>query len=89
MRAVSCTEAHEVMSQHRPRELGDALHAAPRRGWRRGLGRVSCDNAMAEAFNSLFKAEFVRNKDPGAAWTSSRLRPWSTSIGTAGLPGEL
>ncbi len=24
----------------------------------------SYDNAMAEAFNSLFKAEFVRNKGP-------------------------
>jgi putative transposase len=24
----------------------------------------SCDNAMAEAFNSLYKAELVRNKGP-------------------------
>jgi Integrase core domain len=24
----------------------------------------SCDNALAEAFNSLFKAELIRNKGP-------------------------
>jgi transposase InsO family protein len=42
----------------------------------------SYDNAMAEAFNSLYKAELVRNKGPGAAATTSRSPPSSTSTGT-------
>jgi putative transposase len=29
----------------------------------------SYDNALAEAFNSLFKAELIRNKGP---WTANR-----------------
>jgi transposase InsO family protein len=43
------------------------LHPATRRGRRGGVGRYtddSYDNALAEAFNSLFKAELVRNKGP-------------------------
>jgi transposase InsO family protein len=31
----------------------------------------SYDNALAEAFNSLFKAELVRNKGPGRTSTTS------------------
>ncbi len=31
----------------------------------------SCDNAMAEAFNSLFKAELVRNRGPWGKGSSS------------------
>ena len=42
----------------------------------------SYDNAMAEAFNSLYKAELVRNKGPGAASTASRWPPSNTSTGT-------
>ena len=46
---------------------GRALHPASGRG-RRGRVEVgtgdSYDNALAEAFNSLFKAELVRNKGP-------------------------
>jgi putative transposase len=42
----------------------------------------SYDNAMAEAFNSLYKAELVRNADPGEASTTWKSRPWSTSTGT-------
>ena len=40
------------------------------------------DNAMAEAFNSLFKAELVRNKGPGAPSTTWRSRSPSTSTGS-------
>lgn len=40
------------------------------------------DNALAEAFNSLFKAELVRSKGPGRASTTSRSPPRSTSTGS-------
>ena len=43
------------------------LHRTPRRSRRGRLRRIggdSYDNAMAEAFNSLFKAELIRNKGP-------------------------
>jgi transposase InsO family protein len=42
----------------------------------------SYDNAMAEAFNSLYKAELVRNRGPGAAPTTWNSRPLNTSTGT-------
>jgi putative transposase len=41
----------------------------------------SYDNAMAEAFNSPFKAELVRNRAPGTTSTTSRSPSPSTSIG--------
>ena len=43
----------------------------------------SYDNALAEAFNSLFKAELIRNKGPvEEASTTSRSRSLSTSTGS-------
>jgi putative transposase len=42
----------------------------------------SYDNALAEAFNSLFKAELVRNKGPGRTSTTSRSPSPSTSTGS-------
>ncbi len=47
----------------------DAHRTGSRSGLRGRRGRVgskgdSYDNAMAEAFNSLYKAELVRNKGP-------------------------
>ncbi|WP_405117088.1 integrase core domain-containing protein [Micromonospora sp. NBC_01405] len=45
----------------------NSLHPATRRGRRRhpvGSKGDSYDNAMAEAFNSLYKAELFRNKGP-------------------------
>ncbi|MDH6629560.1 transposase InsO family protein [Streptomyces sp. LBL] len=44
----------------------------------------SYDNALAEAFNSLFKAELIRNKAPGPASTMSRSPSPSTSTGSTG-----
>jgi putative transposase len=37
-----------------------------------GSNGDSYDNALAEAFNSLFKAELVGNKGPGRTSTTSR-----------------
>ncbi|GGO24967.1 hypothetical protein GCM10011574_55910 [Microbispora bryophytorum] len=50
----------------------------------------SYDNALAEAFNSVFKAELIRNKGPGEASTMSRSLSPSTSTGTttAGCTGS-
>jgi len=42
----------------------------------------SYHNALAEAFNSLFKAELVRNKDPGSPSTTSRSSSPNTSTGS-------
>jgi hypothetical protein len=36
----------------------------PARSPRWAAAAIACDNALAEAFNSLFKAELVRNKGP-------------------------
>ena len=62
----------------RPRSpiSSDPLHRAARRGRGRRLRRQSkgdtYDNAMAEAFNSLFKAECIRNPvmRPNGGWKS-------------------
>ncbi|GAA0716136.1 hypothetical protein GCM10010199_17470 [Dactylosporangium roseum] len=42
----------------------------------------SYDNAMAEAFNSLYKAELVRNKGPWRGFDDIGWPPLSTSTGT-------
>jgi len=50
-----------------------------------GLGAIpstgtvgdSCDNAMAEAVNALYKAELIRALDPGARPRRSNLQPWN------------
>ena len=42
----------------------------------------SYDNALAEAFNSLFKAELIATAGPGRTSTTSRSRPQNTSTGS-------
>ena len=42
----------------------------------------SYDNAMAEAFNSLYKWELIYPQGPGGASTTSSSPPWATSTGS-------
>jgi len=42
----------------------------------------SYDNALAESFNGLYKAEPVRHRGRGSVSTASTTPPWNTSIGS-------
>jgi transposase InsO family protein len=51
----------------------------------------SYDNALAESFHGLYKAELIRKDGPGAALTTSSSPPSTTSTGstTAASTGRL
>lgn len=84
-RQVGDSELIEMIEQ--VHEVNYGVYGA-RKVWQAGavasVGSVgdSYDNAMAEAFNSLFKAELVHNKGPWRDWTTWKSRPSSTSTGT-------
>ena len=42
----------------------------------------SYDNALAEAFNGLYKSELIYPKGPGRGSTTSSSPPWATSTGS-------